>query len=49
MFLSQAIGRIKPSPTFVISARAKALVVQGIDIIDLSVGEPDIAPPAQVL
>ena len=49
MFLSQAIGRIKPSPTLVISARAKALMAQGIDIIDLRVGEPDIAPPAQVL
>jgi len=48
MFLSPAIQRIKPSPTLSLSAQAKALKAQGIDVIDMSVGEPDLPPPAHV-
>ncbi len=43
--LSSRVGRIKPSPTLAVTARAKALKAQGHDIIDLGVGEPDFDTP----
>lgn len=49
MFLAPSLNRIKPSPTLMLSAQAKALRAEGVDIIDLSAGEPDICPPASVL
>lgn len=41
MFLASSMGRIKPSPTLALAAQARALKAGGIDIIDLTVGEPD--------
>ena len=43
--LSAAIGRIEPSPTLAITARAAAMKADGIDIISLSAGEPDFDTP----
>src|SRR5690606_7704470 len=40
-FLSAALGRIKPSPTMAVTARARALRADGRDIISLGAGEPD--------
>jgi aspartate aminotransferase len=45
MRLSAAIGRIQPSATLAIMARAAELRADGRDIISLSVGEPDFPPP----
>ncbi|MNH10494.1 Aspartate aminotransferase [compost metagenome] len=39
---------IKASPSMAIAMAAKALRAQGRDIIDLSLGEPDFEPPANV-
>ena len=42
------IHLIGSSPTLKVAAKAKALKEQGIDVIDLSVGEPDFATPAHI-
>ena len=47
-FLSDALARIKPSPTVAITALAKRLKVEGRDIICLSAGEPDFDTPAHI-
>ena len=46
--LSQALRRIKPSPTVAISGLAKALKAEGKDVIELSVGEPDFDTPENI-
>jgi aspartate aminotransferase len=45
MKLAQRVGRIQPSPTMAMAARAKALAAQGIEVIDFGVGEPDFDTP----
>jgi aspartate aminotransferase len=45
MKLARRVGRIQPSPTLAMAARAKALSAQGIDVIDFGVGEPDFDTP----
>jgi len=47
--ISPALARIAPSQTTAMTDRATALREQGIDIISLSVGEPDFATPPHVL
>jgi aspartate aminotransferase len=47
-FLSQSLGRIKPSPTIAITAQARELKASGRDIISLSAGEPDFDTPEHV-
>ncbi len=47
-FLSDAINRIKPSPTVAMTGRAAALKAEGRDIIALSAGEPDFDTPAHI-
>ena len=47
-FLSDALARIKPSPTIAITARARELKAAGRDIISLSAGEPDFDTPAHI-
>jgi aspartate/methionine/tyrosine aminotransferase len=46
--VSERIGRIGASETLRISAKAKELRAQGIDVIDLSVGEPDFPTPDNI-
>jgi aspartate aminotransferase len=46
--LSSRVKKIKPSPTLALAAKARELKAQGIDVIDLSVGEPDFPTPANV-
>ena len=43
--ISEKVNQIGTSPTLKISAKAKAMKTEGIDIVDLSVGEPDFATP----
>lgn len=47
-FLSDALARIKPSPTVAITAQALRLKAEGRDVIALSAGEPDFDTPANV-
>jgi aspartate aminotransferase len=46
--LAGRVGRIKPSPTLAVDARAKELKAQGRDIIGLGTGEPDFDTPDHI-
>lgn len=48
MRLAKRVSRIKPSPTLAVSARAKAMKAQGIDVIDFGAGEPDFDTPRNI-
>ncbi len=48
MKLAARAGRIVPSPTLAITATAKAMAAQGIDVIDFASGEPDFDTPEPV-
>lgn len=43
--LSERVTQIKPSATMAVDSRAKELNAQGLDIINLGVGEPDFDTP----
>ncbi|HNX37094.1 MAG TPA: pyridoxal phosphate-dependent aminotransferase [Candidatus Cloacimonadota bacterium] len=43
--LSNRIRLVKPSPTLTLSAKAKEMKDQGIDVINFGVGEPDFNTP----
>ncbi len=45
MKLADRLSQIKPSPTLTISAKARAMKVDGKDVISLSAGEPDFDTP----
>jgi aspartate aminotransferase len=45
MKLADRTQRIVPSPTLSITATAKAMAAQGIDIVDFASGEPDFDTP----
>lgn len=47
--LSPRIERVEPSPTLAITARAKAMKAEGIDIISFGAGEPDFDTPKAVV
>ncbi|MFD1797578.1 pyridoxal phosphate-dependent aminotransferase [Paracoccus aurantiacus] len=47
-FLSDAINRIKPSPTVAMTGRVAELRAEGRDIIGLSAGEPDFDTPEHI-
>ncbi|MFC2166994.1 pyridoxal phosphate-dependent aminotransferase [Acidobacteriota bacterium] len=44
--VSDKANKIGESPTFKVNAKALAMKAQGIDVIDLSVGEPDFPTPS---
>ena len=46
--ISEKVQRIGASPTLKISAKAKAMKAEGIDVVDLSVGEPDFPTPENI-
>ena len=46
--ISDRIGRIELSPTLKITAKARAMKAEGIDVIDFSVGEPDFPTPENI-
>ncbi|MGH7207754.1 MAG: pyridoxal phosphate-dependent aminotransferase [Nitrospiraceae bacterium] len=45
MKLAARAGRIVPSPTLSLMATAKALIAQGVDVVDFASGEPDFDTP----
>ncbi|MGJ3262231.1 MAG: pyridoxal phosphate-dependent aminotransferase [Salinarimonas sp.] len=47
-FLSDALSRIKPSATIVVTQKARDLRAAGRDVIGLSVGEPDFDTPDNI-
>ena len=46
--ISQRVQNLKPSATLAIDARAKELIAQGIDVVNLGAGEPDFRTPAPI-
>ncbi len=46
--LASRVRELKPSATLAINAKAKALRDKGIDIVNLSAGEPDFDTPAHI-
>ena len=47
-FLSATLSRVKPSPTMAVSAKARAMKAEGVDVLSLSAGEPDFDTPQNV-
>jgi aspartate/methionine/tyrosine aminotransferase len=48
MTLSDKANQIGESPTLKVTAKAKAMKAAGVDVIDLSVGEPDFPTPENI-
>jgi aspartate aminotransferase len=48
MKLAARVGQVSPSLTLAISAKAKALKAQGVDVCSFSAGEPDFDTPAHI-
>lgn len=46
--LSQRLQRLSPSATLAMSQKSGELKAQGVDVINLSVGEPDFPTPAHI-
>ncbi|MEM1244605.1 MAG: pyridoxal phosphate-dependent aminotransferase [Pseudomonadota bacterium] len=46
--LAQRVQNIKPSPTLALSAKAKAMIQAGEDVINMGVGEPDFDTPKHI-
>lgn len=47
-FLSDALARVKPSPTIAVTQKARELKEKGVDVIGLGAGEPDFDTPDNV-
>jgi aspartate aminotransferase len=48
MGIAKRARSIKPSPTLATAAKAKSMKMQGIDVVDFGVGEPDFDTPDNV-
>ena len=48
MSLSERVNRLHPSATLAMSARSAELRAQGVDVINMSVGEPDFDTPDHI-
>lgn len=48
MKLTQRVQKIKPSPTLAITAKAKALKAEGVDVVGFGAGEPDFDTPDNI-
>ena len=48
MHLSARLNRLAPSATLAMSQKSAELKAQGVDIINLSVGEPDFNTPDHI-
>jgi len=49
MKLAARIGEVTPSVTLAVSAKAKAMKAEGLDVCSFSAGEPDFPTPAHVV
>jgi aspartate aminotransferase len=48
MVLTERVNRIKESPTLAVTAKAKAMRAQGVDVIGFGAGEPDFDTPENI-
>jgi len=48
MAISERAGKISPSPTLAVTAKAKAMQAEGIDVIGFGAGEPDFDTPQHI-
>ena len=48
MELSERLQRLQPSATLAMSQRSGELKAQGVDVINMSVGEPDFNTPDHI-
>ena len=48
MKLAARVGQVKPSLTLAITAKAKAMRAEGVDVCSFSAGEPDFATPEHI-
>ena len=46
--LSDRLNRLSPSATLAMSQKSNELKAQGVDVINLSVGEPDFNTPDHI-
>ncbi len=46
--IAKRLSNIKPSPTLLLSAKASELKNKGIDVLNMTVGEPDFDTPANI-
>ncbi|HWP35057.1 MAG TPA: pyridoxal phosphate-dependent aminotransferase [Thermodesulfobacteriota bacterium] len=46
--LARRLAAVKPSPTFAAEQKARALRAQGVDVVSLTVGEPDFDTPRAI-
>ena len=49
MRFAKRVGRVEPSATLAVSSLASELRADGVDVVDLSVGEPDFPTPENVI
>lgn len=47
-FLADVLSRVKPSATIMMTQKARELKASGVDVISLSVGEPDFDTPEHI-
>lgn len=45
---AERVKTLKPSATLAVDAKAKALIQQGVEVINLSIGEPDFDTPSYI-
>lgn len=48
MYISEKAKQISPSPTLAISAKAKQMQAEGIDVVNFGAGEPDFDTPQHI-
>jgi aspartate aminotransferase len=48
MVVSQRAGKISPSPTLAMAAKAKQMRAEGIDVVSFDAGEPDFDTPQHI-
>jgi len=46
--LAERLSTLKPSPTLAVTAKAKAMKAQGIDVVGFGAGEPDFDTPENI-
>lgn len=48
LVLADRVAGLAPSPTMALDAKTKALMSQGLDVVNLTAGEPDFDTPEQI-
>lgn len=48
MSISKDVAKVQPSATLAMSSKTKAMIKKGVDVINLSIGEPDFTTPEPI-